>query len=159
MKKLINFGIILILFGVIQLKTEEFLDQHSNNHDTKTVYLRMPRAASTSLTVKIIDGKIREYNNSLDPKILSQSEIIHKPQGDSKVIFFIYPTSLSRYLQIPTKSRANYNYNAELPDKSGEERLLQALTTTVEYDFDALPETVILPNPLIMLNDLLDLNK
>ena len=149
---------ILMTFEIIKLKAEEKLQLSSKNNDTKTVFLRMPFAPSQRLRVKIVDGSEKEKIVWLMPNAPFIGVIIKQP-SNNKITIFIYPESLYLYNQIQKKSRAAYNYNAESPHSPGEERLLQALTTTVEYDFDTMPETIILPDPLTMLNNLVEFNK
>ncbi len=155
---LFSFSLLLTMLGISYLQAEEALHTPASNDDKKIITLRMYLPSSKDLVIRIVDGTIlpanEEYSIDLSPQYPSETNIeITKPHNN-KVIFFISPQSLYHYLKIPKISRANYNYNIE-SRTTGEERLLQALSTSVEYNFDTLPSTIFLPDPLRMLNELL----
>ncbi|MBP9765338.1 hypothetical protein KBD08_03300 [Candidatus Babeliales bacterium] len=85
---------------------------------------------------------------------------IEKSSTTDSVNFFIFPLKLYKYTQQPKEKRKNYNANEDLKNikssNSGEERLFQALSTSVKYSYDQLPKHITLPNPMTILNELLD---
>lgn len=81
---------------------------------------------------------------------------------DNKIFLSINPCRLVDYLKQPKATRKHYNRHSDLDrddqPANGEERLMQALATSVEYSYDKLPKHIVLPNPMEILHELLGCN-
>lgn len=144
----------------IVCKPSNKTNHHKSTTETKLVHLKMFPAPTHDIRINIVDSStLVKPNNVMLPKDKSSVDVnINKSSHNQKIEFYIFPNSLSEYCSIPKNARKNYNPNAELPGTTGEERLLQALSTSVSYDFDSLPKEIALPNPLEILHDLLNGN-
>lgn len=141
-------------------------NQTKQSENKKVVFLKMFPAPSRDMLINIVDGTPDE-NSVIIPKGKDhvRAEVKRSIYKDDKgkryvkdVTFYILPESLHEYLKIPKNARKNYNPNDELPRTTGEERLMQALATSVSYDYDTLPREIALPNPMEILHDILDCN-
>ena len=158
---------ILLFSEFVFCKSSDKTNHNKQHEDTKTVRLKMFPAPSHDMYIRIVDGTIGKNNSfilqkgkgSLSVKVVKSNYKDDKGKRYIKdVTFFILPQCLYEYLKIPKNARKNYNPNDELPHTTGEERLMQALATSVSYDFDTLPKEIALPNPLEILHDLLNCN-
>ncbi len=167
--KYLNFLIILLcIFESVVFAKES---NHKKNISHKT---QQPKSKTISISIHpkpTIDMQVnfssshRLENIIITPNTDSIRIDIQKTNNNDPVNFTIFPAKLAKYIQKPKEHRKHYNFNSDFdglntqrPLHSGEERLFQALATSVEYSYDKLPTDIVLPNPMEILHDLLGCN-
>lgn len=101
---------------------------------------------------------LTSMNNTLELEIANPNPE-NSPKKSNMITIHVTPCRLVDYLTQPEESRRHYNFNSEfdrdIDQANGEERLMQALTLSAEYSYDSIKEHVPLQNPMKILHDLL----
>lgn len=162
--------VFLTLFAALVMFDVQASDKQTDSESEKRVSLQISPVSSVDMIVRI-DSPGHPTQEAI---FLSSNKgtryvnvVIQKPKLNSaftKVSFVVIPFKLFAltefkkdliYTDIYTTRvfGKNYNPNRELRN-NGMMRMMQALATDVEYEFDKLPGQLMLPNPMEILTDL-----
>jgi hypothetical protein len=131
-------------------------EEERRHPSSKKVKLFMYPAPSLNVQIDIVpqpDMTGSRINVPAKSRFVS-TQRIYRPTTGKKIEFFIAPSDLNIYCNASKDNSKDYNPHSKLKT-TGAQRLLEALSTSVSYDFDTLPEEIILPSPVAILNDLL----